>query len=132
MFTSSRLKRGAIYTRNDLKQLFNINGRTLYTGIFRPADTTSIWLFVTEHKAGDMTEYKDLLDGDTLYWDGQTAGHKDQSIIEHAQRGLELLVFYRAKKQEFPGAGFRYEGRFRYGAHTGANPTHFTLQRLAL
>ncbi|HEY7850580.1 MAG TPA: hypothetical protein VIC27_10980, partial [Ktedonobacterales bacterium] len=79
-----------------------------------------------------MTEYSDFLDGDTLYWDGQTSGRKDQSVIEHERHGLELLVFYRAKKQAFPGTGFRYEGRFRYVAHTGANPTRFTLQRLVV
>lgn len=132
MFTSSQLHRGEIYTRDDLKQLFTVTDQTLYTGMFRPADTNSLWLFVTERKSGDMTEYQDVLNGDTLQWDGQTSGRKDQSIIEHEQRGLELLVFYRAKKQEFPGAGFRYEGRFRYVTHTGANPTHFTLQRLAV
>jgi hypothetical protein len=132
MFTSSRLQRGDIYTRDDLKQLFTITDQTLYTGIFRPANTDSLWIFVTERKSGDMTEYSDFLDGDTLYWDGQTSGRKDQSVIEHERHGLELLVFYRAKKQAFPGTGFRYEGRFRYVAHTGANPTRFTLQRLVV
>ncbi len=130
VYTSDRLQRGEIYTRDDLKQTFNIADQTLYTGIFRPAGTDSIWIFVTERKSGDMTEYTDVLNEDTLYWDRQLSGRNDQKIIEHERNGLELLVFYRAKKLEFPGAGFRYEGRFRYTAHTGANPTHFTLQRL--
>jgi hypothetical protein len=132
VFTSSHLQRGEIYTRADLRQTFNIADQTLFTGVFRPAGHDSIWIFVTERKSGDMTEYTDFLDGDTLYWDGQMSGRRDQRIIEHERNGLELLVFYRAKKLEFAGAGFRYEGRFRYAAHTGANPTHFTLQRLAI
>jgi len=42
----------------------------------------------------------------------------------------ELLVFYRTSKTEHSGAGFRYEGRFRYVSHTGAQPTHFVLERV--
>ncbi len=132
MYTSSHLHQGEIYTREQLRQMFNIADQTLYTGIFRPKDHNSIWLFVTERKSGDMTEYNDALDGDTLHWDGQTSGRKDQSIITHEQNGLELLVFYRRKKLEHPGAGFRYEGRFRYKTHTGGEPTHFVLQRVTI
>lgn len=130
MFTSSQLHQGDIYTRDQLRQLFTINDQTLYTGIFRPKDHESIWLFITERKSGDMTEYHDILVGDILHWDGQTSGRKDESIISHERQGLELLVFYRTKKQEYSGAGFRYEGRFRYKAHTGAGPTHFILERV--
>jgi hypothetical protein len=52
-------------------------------------------------------------------------------IIEHAQRGLELLVFYRPSRYVFPGAGFRYEGPFRYESHEGSGPTSFVLRRVA-
>jgi hypothetical protein len=132
MFTSSKLQPGEVYTREQLRQMFNISDQTIYTGIFRPAGHNAIWLFVTERKSGDMTEYNDFLDGDTLNWDGQTSGRKDQMIISHEQNGLELLVFYRKRKQEHPGAGFRYEGRFRYKTHAGGNLTHFTLQRVTI
>lgn len=130
MFTSDELCVGDIYTREGLRQMFQITDQTIYTGIFRPAGYNSIWLFVTERKSGGMTEYNDFLDGDMLSWDGQMSGRKDQTVITHEQYGLELLVFYRTNKLEHPGAGFRYEGRFRYQSHTGSNPTHFTLQRL--
>lgn len=130
MFASSCFELGAIYTRAELKERFGITDQTLYTGIFKPADYDSIWLFVTEHKPSDMTDYTDWLDGNILYWDGQTSGRNDQSIIDHAQNGQELLLFYRAKKVEYPGGGFRYEGRFRYSSHTAANSTHFILQRV--
>lgn len=130
MLTSSELHEGEIYTRDDLRQMFNITDQTLFTGIFKPADHDSIWLFVTERKSGDMTDYHDLLDGDTLRWDGQTSGRKDALIIGHERHGLELLAFYRRSKQQHPGAGFTYEGRFRYVSHTGGAPTHFLLQRV--
>lgn len=130
MFTSSKLRQGEIYTRDQLKQMFTINDQTLYTGIFRPKDCDSIWLFITERKSGGMTEYHDMLKGDTLRWEGQTSGRKDEIFISHERKGLELLVFYRTTKTEYPGAGFRYEGRFRYVSHMGAEPTRFTLQRV--
>lgn len=130
MFTSSTLRQGEVYTREQLKQMFGISDQTLYTGIFKPKDHDSIWLFVTERKTGDMTEYHDILESDTLRWEGQTSGRKDATIITHEREGVELLVFYRTKKTEHPGAGFRYEGRFRYVSHTGAEPTRFTLQRV--
>lgn len=130
MYTSSKLRHGEIYTRDQLKTMFAISDQTLYTGVFQPKDHDSIWLFVTERKTGDMTEYHDILEGDTLRWDGQTSGRKDETIITHEREGREVLVFYRTTKKEHPGAGFRYEGRFRYVSHTGAEPTRFTLQRV--
>jgi hypothetical protein len=42
---------------------------------------------------------------------------------------LEILVFYRREKYEFPNAGFRYEGPFEYVSHRGTSPAHFTLRR---
>lgn len=130
MFTSSELKENEVYTRDALRQKFGITDQTLFTGIFKPAGHDSIWLFVTERKSGDMTGYHDALNGDTLYWDGQTSGRKDVVIIGHERQGLELIVFYRHDKQQHPGAGFTYEGRFRYVSHTGGAPTHFMLQRI--
>jgi putative restriction endonuclease len=130
MFTSSALHQGEVYTRDSLRRLFNITDQTLYTGIFKPADHDSIWLFVTECKTGDMTDYRDLLKGDILHWDGQTSGRKDELIISHERSGLELLVFYRRSKHQHVGAGFTYEGRFRYVSHVGGAPTHFVLQKV--
>lgn len=129
MRTSRKLTVGEVYSRARLKQLFEIRDATINTGIFQPAGHESVWLFVTEEKTPDRTPYDDKLTGDTLEWDGQTSGRKDGLIIEHSVRGIELLVFYRRKKYEFPNAGFRYEGVFEYVAHRGSTPAHFTLRR---
>jgi hypothetical protein len=86
-------------------------------------------LFVTEKKTSDRTQYVDKLEGDELLWQGQSLGRTDALVVEHLQKGLELLLFYRKKKYEHPGAGFRYEGPFDYVSHHGAQPASFVLKR---
>lgn len=127
---SSRLVEGQIYTRAELSELLASNDATMNTGIFRPSGYDSVLLFVTEQKSPDRTQYVDHLAGDTLHWQGQTAGRKDSLIITHTQQGLELLVFYRTAKSEYPGSGFKYEGRFRYRSHSAGQPTNFILARV--
>jgi 5-methylcytosine-specific restriction protein A len=130
MFASEKLIDEHIYTRNMLQEMFAITDATLRNGVFRLAAYQSIWLFVTEQKTSDIPQLHDLLDGDRLEWDGQPEGRTDKYIIEHEAAGWELLVFYRKHKNEFPRAGFRYKGRFRYQSHTGSRPTHFILLRV--
>lgn len=131
MFTSSELILGTIYTRAQLRELFAIgNNSNLNNGVFRPKGTSSIWLFVTERKTEDRTQYRDKLDGNVLYWQGQTFGRTDKYVINHAAANDELLLFYRTSKTEHPGAGFRYEGQFCYVSHEGERPTSFVLRRV--
>lgn len=132
MFTSELLTEGNIYTRKALQEQFGISNTPPFrrNGIFKPPNSQSIWLFITEQKTTDHPDLYDKLDGDILYWDGQPRGRTDKWIIEHIANGLELLVFYRKSVDEFPEAGFRYEGRFQYERHSGSRPTHFVLNRL--
>jgi putative restriction endonuclease len=130
MLTSGELQVGSIYTRADLRQQFGITDQTINNGVFKPQGHDSVWLFITEQKSSDMTPYRDQLVGNTLQWQGQLRGRTDSLIIEHAQRGLELLVFYRMGKSEFQGGGFRYLGRFQYKSHSGGEPTSFVLERI--
>lgn len=129
MQTSTVLQVGSVYTRADLKKQFGIRDATINNGIFKPKGHDSVWLFVTKDKTSDRTQYQDTLDGDVLTMEGQTAGRTDGLIIEHDERGDELLLFYRDSKLQYPGAGFRYEGQFRYESHKGAGPAAFTLRR---
>ena len=129
MMTSQWLKQGRVYTREKLSQLFEIKDKTLYTGIFNPKDTSSIWLFITEEKDENSIQYKDFLTGDILFWQGQMRGIKDPMIIEHKIRGLELIVFYRKYKKQFEGSGFEFMGIFEYVRHSGKSPTNFVLVR---
>ena len=134
MKTSEKLTVGNLYSRNDLADQFNITDATIKTGIFQPSGTSSVWLFITEQKSADRTQYEDRLDGDRLHWEGQSAGRKDKVIIEHAIHGRELLVFYRSSKNEYPEYAFKYEGPFRYVSHDPGNseirkPSKFILDR---
>ena len=129
MKTSGLLSVGEIYTRNQLSEMFNITDKTINTGTFRPKGHDSVWLFVTQNKTPDRTQYHDLLDNDVLHWDGQTMGRTDHWIIGHENQGLELLLFYRKDKRQYPGYGFMYEGPFRYVEHSGSHPTRFKLRR---
>lgn len=129
-FDSEDLVVGRVYTRKDLAEQFGITDATLNTGVFRPQGSSSVWLFVTEEKTPDRTQYLDHLDGDVLRWQGQMSGRTDDVIIEHEVRGLELLLFYRREKYEHEGAGFRYEGPFRYVDRHGSGPASFVLRRV--
>jgi putative restriction endonuclease len=130
--TSKFLQLGQVYTRDDLRTAFHIRDATLNNGVFRPNGHASVWLFVTEEKAPDRRPYRDKLDGDELSMDGQTLGRTDELIETHRSADLELLLFYRKKKTEFPKAAFRYEGIFRYVSSEGKNPTRFTLKRISV
>lgn len=129
-YSSSKLQIGATYTREQLRVGFGITDATLHTGLFQPRGYSSLWIFLTERKTPDRTQYEDHLDGDTLHFQGQTQGRKDHLIIEHVERNLELLLFNRKAKYEFEGAGFRYEGPFRYVSHSGQRPSSFILRRI--
>jgi serine/threonine protein kinase len=121
---------GQVYTRQNLRDIFSIKDATINNGIFPVKDRSEIWLFVTEEKPRDRVQYKDLLIGDVLQWQGQLKGGKDKLIIEHEQNDQGLHLFYRKKKYEHEGAGFRYEGEFYYVSHIpGKLPTSFTLRR---
>jgi putative restriction endonuclease len=128
--TSERLTPGHVYTRAELAEQFGIKDATLMTGIFRPKGHDSIWLFITDKKTSDRTQYRNRLDHNQLEFESQPAGRKDKLIIEHDAMGLEVLLFYRQSVREYPGAGFRYEGPFRYVSHEGEHPTRFVLQRV--
>lgn len=128
-WTSARLDVGQIYSRETLAEMFGITDATINTGVFQPSGTNSIWLFVTRDMTADRTQFNQRLAGDRLYWQGQMTGRTDAKIIAHEDAGDELLVFYRDSKRQHPGAGFRFEGQFRYVSHSGGKPTDFVLER---
>jgi hypothetical protein len=129
-FASERLEIGHIYSREDLIEMYSITDATINTGVFRPAGHRSIWLFVTRDKTNDRTQYRDLLDGDLLHWEGQTSGRTDSKIVDHEAEGDELIVFYRESKRQHPKAGFKFEGLFHYLSHMPGTPSRFLLQRI--
>lgn len=130
VFSSRFLRIGTVYSRQDLRTQFQITDANLKNGIFKPKAYDSVWIFITEQKSADRTQYEDFFIDDVLHMEGQLKGRTDHLINEHAELGLELLLFYRKKKYEHPGAGFTFEGRLLYLGHQGSGPTKFTLRRV--
>lgn len=86
--------------------MFDIKDATILNGIFKPKNHSSIWLFVTKNKTSDRTDYYDDFDGEFLTFEGQTSGRTDSLILEHYEKGNEVIVFYRDKKNEHPNYAF--------------------------
>jgi Domain of unknown function (DUF3427) len=127
-FASEKLKVGEIYSRKSLREIFPTSDATLNTGVFKPKNYFSVWLFVTRKKAPNQPKYVDYLSGKTLHWQGQTSGKSDQMIIEHKNRDLELLLFYREEPKQYANSGFRYLGSVEYMSHNPGHPSSFKLR----
>mgnify|MGYP000199161238 CR=1 FL=1 len=131
--TAERLTEGELYSRAMLAKFFGLPPQgSINTGVFRPDKSrySSIWLFVTEEKSSEMTQFEDKLVGDTLNWQGQSEQGTDHLIINHQSLSLEILLFYRKHKRENAHGAFVYEGVFEYQSHEeGSKPTNFVLTR---
>jgi putative restriction endonuclease len=131
VFASDKLNIGEIYNRKSLAKLFKVTDATLNTGVFKPKNHSSVWLFVTSKKAANQPKYVDLLTGNRLQWQGQTSGKSDLMIVEHKARDLELLLFYRQEPKQYADSGFRYLGPVEYVSHNPGHPSTFTLRLTA-
>jgi hypothetical protein len=127
-FASAKLKVGEVYSRKSLRDIFPTSDATLNTGVFRPKNHSSVWLFVTRKKAANQPKYADQLAGKTLHWQGQTSGKSDLMIVEHKNRDLELLLFYREEPKQYSDSGFRYFGPVEYVSHNPGHPSSFKLR----
>jgi putative restriction endonuclease len=127
-FASAKLKVGEIYSRKSLREIFPTSDATLNTGVFRPKNYSSVWLFVTRKKAPNQTKYVDYLSGKSLHSQGQISGKSDQVIIEQKNRDLELLLFYREEPKQYADSGFRYLGPVEYVTHNPGHPSSFILR----
>lgn len=109
---------------------FGIADLTINSGVFKPDGQDSIWLFVTDQKTPDRTQYEDKLQGDDLFFEGQPQGRTDDLIREHKSRGLEIVLFFRESKRAHPEYGFRLEGVFEYISDEPGPPSLFHLRRV--
>ena len=103
---SEKLKVGEVYSRKSLREIFPTSDATLNTGVFRPKNYSSVWLFVTRKKASNQPKYVDYLSGKTLHWQGQTSGKSAQTIIVHKNRDLELLLSIEKSPSNTPTQDF--------------------------
>lgn len=73
MRSSDHLHVGNLYTKEQLSSLFSISDATIDNDIFKPKAHSSVWLFITEHKTAERSQFGDFLQADVL----RIQGYKD-------------------------------------------------------
>jgi len=90
------LEIGEGYDRKVLAQLWGLAGfQAIGRGVFTPKGVGQIFLFVTRERLGWMTPYKNFLDVDLLFWDGEKGHGSDDRIASASRNGEEIHLFYR-------------------------------------
>src|SRR5258708_14298776 len=93
---SDPLEIGRGYDRKVLAQLWGLVGfQAIGRGVFTTKGVGQIFLFVTRERLGWMTPYKNFLDDDLLFWDGEKGHGSDDRIASASRNGEEIHLFYR-------------------------------------
>ncbi len=96
---SDPLQIGIGYERKDLALLWGLGGiEAISRGVFTPKGCAQLFLFVTRERLGWMTPYKNFLDGDLLFWDGEKGHRSDERIASASRNGEEIHLFYRDQR----------------------------------
>lgn len=104
------LEIGQSYEKDFLAKLWGYKSHyAIDRGVVTPADTNYIILFVTKIKQKSSTQYKDFIDEDRLFWEGETKHGADQRIVAAKSNYDEIHLFYR----EIHHTPFVYFGRIR-------------------
>ena len=104
----SPLKIGEEYDRPELAPLWGLAGyQAISRGVFTPARTNLIFLFVTRIKQSCLTQYRDFLCENVLQWEGEERHANDDRIANASRNGDEVHLFYR----EMHHTRFTYHGR---------------------
>ncbi len=102
------LEIGKSYDRMVLSRLWGLAGfQAIGRGVFTPRGVGQIFLFVTRERLGWMTPYKNFLDGDLLFWDGEKGHGSDDRIASASSNGEEIHLFYRDHRP----TPFTYHGK---------------------
>ena len=102
------LEIGKSYDRKVLAQLWGLAGfQAIGRGVFTPKGVGQIFLFVTRERLGWMTPYKNFLDEDLLFWDGEKGHGSDDRIVGASRRSEEIHLFYRDNRL----TPFTYHGK---------------------
>ena len=104
----SPLKIGEAYDRPKLAPLWGLAGyQGISRGVFTPARSNLIFLFVTRIKQTCLTQYRDFLCENILQWEGEAQHANDIRIANASINGDEIHLFYR----ELHHTAFTYHGR---------------------
>jgi putative restriction endonuclease len=92
----SGIRIGSQYDRDYLAEKLGYKTRqAISRGVVTPNKKNIIILFVTKEKASDATQYVDYIDGDFLFWEGETSHTNDQRIINSKNHNDVIHLFYR-------------------------------------
>ena len=96
---------GNKYSRPTLAELWGYKSHNAISrGVISPKGMNTLILFVTKEKQESLTQYKDHIDSDILFWEGEKGHGNDKRITERMD---QIHVFYREKHH----IDFTYEGR---------------------
>ena len=108
MYLTLGLEHGKAYTRPELTRMWRLGGHQgISRGVYTPAGKNVIFLFVTRHKQNCLTQYKDYLEGDLLFWEGESAHGTDERIAAASSKGEDIHLFYRDRHH----SPFIYHGK---------------------
>jgi hypothetical protein len=125
------LEVGKSYDRPTLAQMWGFNGfQALGRGVFTPRNMKSIFLFVTREKQQCLTQYKDFLKDDLLFWEGENGHGNDDRIAGASRAGDDIYLFYREKHH----SDFTYYGRLILTCcrHHTDKPSDFVFKVVSL
>ena len=104
----AHLKIGEAYERPKLASLWGLAGfQAISRGVFTPAKTNLLFLFVTRVKQTCLTPYQDFLCDGILQWEGEKQHATDRRIANASLNGDEIHLFYR-EQHHMP---FTFHGR---------------------
>lgn len=105
---------GEEYSRDHLAKLWDYKGRRgLESGVITPGGKDFIILFVTLNKRKDQTQYRDRLEKDILFWEGQDKHRSDDRIINSRMKNESIHLLLRTSF----GQPFTYLGRLYLKDH---------------
>lgn len=126
-FDPEILELGSLYGRTELYPMWGYAGiEAISRGVVTPTGSKYVILFVTRQKQKSLTQYRDFLSGDCLYWEGERAHGSDLRIARAAERGDEIHLFYR----DIHHTPFRYHGEvllLRFAQHMD-RPSEFVFR----
>lgn len=110
-----KLVAGQKYDRPYLADIWGYKGHeAISRGLVTPAGTNYIILFITEEKQAWDTPYKNYIDDDHLYIDGQDKHGSDSRIVGAIDKGDEIHLFYRERHRD----QFEYYGQIALADYT--------------
>lgn len=97
-FNTELLIPGESYTRKELALMWGYQKEhSLRRGIVTPKGHKLIFLFITQIKQSDQTQYKDRFDNDILHMEGEEKNGNDNRLINAHSVQDQIFLFYRTK-----------------------------------